>query len=407
MAQDNYKTEVIDPGDRASQLAKEVCFGSHKNCPAVKIIAHQPGNFRGPVGFNWKPHILRAMAEGTEISWELLEEIETDGAGGKPQFFALIGTPEVFHGLGWEVICMTADDFARSGRFPAIMNNTVDVKRVTEKNFHLVKALFKGLGEALQVAGLINITGEFAIMKHSVTAFCDTGEDGQLVLNWGASCLGLCHRDKLIDGSKIKPGMPIVGFEEDGYRCNGGTFFTNLILVHWGPEIGKILGNRAALEFARKLTIPSVYYGKTLTRANGWNPDGSATDPIVKMAGIAHITGGGIWAKFGELLPEGVGAKLDKMPRPPEVLLEAQEMSWNYPALKLTDLRAHGTLHGGCGMLVVCETEKDAKTLIEEAAKDGIRARRVGQTIESDTREILIQSRFKENRLLSSKELEK
>lgn len=405
MAQDGYKTEVIDPGDRASQLAKEVCFRSHKNCPAVKIIAHQPENFRGPVGFNWHPHILRAMSEGTEISWKLLEEIETDGAGGKPQFFALIGTPKVLHGLGWEIICMTGDDFARSGRFPAIMNNTVDVKRVTEKNFHLVKALFEGLEEALQIAGLVNITGEFAIMKHSVTAFCDTGEDDQLILNWSASCLGLCHCDRLIDGSKIRPGMPIVGFQENGYRCNGGTFFTNLILAHWGPDIKGILGNQAALEFTRKLTVPSVSYAKTITRVNGWNPDGSIAEPTVKIAGIAHITGGGIWAKFGELLPEGVGAKLDKMPGPPEVLLEAQEISWDYPALKLTDLQAHGTLHGGCGALVVCETEEDAKRLVEEAAKDGIRASKIGQTIESDTNEILIQSRFREGRLLSSKEL--
>jgi phosphoribosylaminoimidazole (AIR) synthetase len=405
MSMDAYKEEVIDPGDRASQLAKEVCFGSHKNCPAVKIIAHQPENFRGPVGFNWQPHILRAMAEGTEISWQLLEEIETDGAGGKPQFFALIGAPEVFHGLGWEIICMTADDFARSGRFPVIMNNTIDTKSVTENNFHLVGALFEGFGEALRAAGLVNITGEFAIMKHSVTAFCDTGEDGQLILNWGASCLGLCRRDRLIDGSGIKPGMPVVGFEENGYRCNGGTFFTNLILTHWGPEIEKILGNQAALEFVRKLTVPSVYYGETITRANGWNPDGSVVDPIVNMAGIAHITGGGIWGKFREILPEGMGANLDAMPKPPEVLLEAQELSLSHKGLELTDLRAHGTFHGGCGMIVVCETEKDADILIEKAAEDGIKAQRIGEITESPLREVLISSRFKESRILSSNEL--
>jgi len=406
MSMDAYREEVIDPGDRASQLAKEVCFGSHKNCPAVKIIAHQPGNFRGPVGFNWRPHILRAMSEGTEIPWELLEEIETDGAGGKPQFFALIGAPEVFHGLGWEVICMTADDFARSGRFPVIMNNTIDTKRVTKKNFHLVRALFEGFGEALQVAGLVNITGEFAIMKHNVTAFCDIGEDGQLILNWSASCLGLCRQDRLIDGSKIKPNMPIVGFEENGYRCNGGTFFTNLILAHWGPDIKKILGNQDALEFARKLTAPSVYYGRTITRANGWNPDGSVqVDPIINMAGIAHITGGGIWGKFREILPKGVGANLDTMPKPPEVLLEAQELSLSHKGLELTDLRAHGTFHGGCGMMIVCATERDAKLLINEAEKDGIRAQRIGETTESLKREVIIHSQFKESQILSSNEL--
>ena len=199
--------------------------------------------------------------------------------------------------------------------------------------------------------------------------------------------------------------MIIVGFGENGYRCNGGTFHTNLILTHWGPEIEKILKNRDALEFAKKLCVPSVYYGKTLTRANGWNSDGSATDPIVNIAGIAHITGGGIWGKFREILPEGVGAILDTMPKPPEVLLEAQEISWNYPSLKLTDLKAHGTFHGGCGMIAVCASKKDAGILIEEAAKDKIQAERIGKTTESSEREVIIHSQFKESRIISSNEL--
>lgn len=413
MPKDFYTQEIVDPNDRASQLGRDVCVRSYRNSPAAIIIPHQPGNFRGPVSFLWTKKILREMLEGAELNgaeptnWQVAQSVENDGAGGKPQFFTLIGDPTVFMGLGWEIICMVAEDLSRSGRFPVIIDNVLDVKTVTEENFHLVQALFNGFEEALHIAGLINITGETAIMQHSVTAFCDVHSPRQLIVNWSASCIGLCRRDRLIDGSKIKPGMPIVGFKENGYRCNGGTLHTKLILAHWGPEIENVLGNKDALDFVRKLTVHSVYYGKTIARANGWNPDGSAQNPIVNMAGIAHITGGGVWKKFGEMLPDGIGAKLDTMPKPPDVLLEAQEISWNHEGLKLPDLRAYGTFHGGCGMLVVCETEKDAETLIEEAAKDGIRAQRVGQTIESGIGEILIQSRFKENRLLSSRELEK
>jgi len=187
---DQYKKEVIDPGDRASQLAKEVCFQSHRNCPAVIIVPHQPGNFRGPVGFAWQKHVLEQMMRYETnpdaraiISWTMLQEVENDGAGGKPQFFTLIGDPEVFHGLGWEIITMTADDFARTGRFPAVMDNTIDAKRITDKSFPLFQAVIEGYGAALQQAGLVNITGEVAIMKHSVTAFCDVDPDSQLVMN--------------------------------------------------------------------------------------------------------------------------------------------------------------------------------------------------------------------------------
>ena len=407
--QDQYKTEIIDPGDQASRLAHEVCVQSYSNCPAVIIVPHQSGNFRGPVGFLWKPHILEAMTRnrvdpqsGVLTHWEMLQEVENDGAGGKPQFFTLLGIPKFFQRLGSEIITMTADDFARSGRFPAVMVNEINAKRITAENLPLFKAAMEGYGKALRQAGLVNITGEIAIMKHSITAFCDTGSLGEFVLTWGGTCIGLAHRDLLIDGSGIKPGMPIVGFWEPGYRCNGGTFFTNLILKKFGPEIQKIKDNPQALDFIASLTIHSKSYARTITRIAGWYPDGSIGKPLAKIYGIAHITGGGVWGKFGELLPEGVGANLDSMPEPAEVLKQGQELSWDLPDLRLTDRQAYSTFHGGCGMLLVC-AKNDAEKIIAEAEKDGIRAQVVGETIASPDREVIIHSRFKEGGILSSK----
>lgn len=392
---DKYWEEIISPGDRASTLAKEICFRSHKNCPAVSVIPHQPNNFRGGVGFIPKKHILRDMMNGS-----VTIDVENDGAGGKPQFFTLIGTPSVFKNLGWEIITMTADDFARSGRFPAVIANEINVKRVTEKNFRLFRAAMEGYGDALKEAGLVNITGETAIMRHSITAFCDIDSDEQLVLTWGATCIGLARKNLLINGSAIKLGMPIIGFWEPGYRCNGGTFFTNLILRKWGPHPQDIMQNPEALEFVKKLTVPSKSYARTITRLVGWNPDGSMGKPLAQIKGIAHITGGGVWGKFGEILPEGVGAYLAYMPRPAKVLLQAQELSWDTKH-RLTDWQAYGTLHGGCGMLLVCHAGDENKIIIE-AKKDGIRAEIVGETLASDDREIIIQSRFNEGKTLSS-----
>ncbi len=89
------------------------------------------------------------------------------------------------------------------------------------------------------------------------------------------------------------------------------------------------------------------------------------------------------------------------MPRPAKVLLEAQKLSWN-TELRLTDWQAHGTLHGGCGMLVVAPTKRDAQRIIKEAQNDGIKAQIVGRTTESSEREVIIESRFKEGKTLSS-----
>lgn len=397
---DRYKNEVIDPNDRASKFFHRVCLSSFKNSKAVEIVARQPDNFRGGVDFVWKKHILRGMLEG-----EIRETIQNDGAGGKPQFFALVGTRKIFRRLGWEIITMDADDIARVGGLAAIMANDMNVKRITKENFHLIKEVGSGFAAALAQSGISNITGEIAVMKHSITAFCDVDNDKQLILTWGAACLGLVRTDRFIDGSAIEPDMPIVGLHEDGYRCNGGTFFTNLIMArfaHGLPE--NLVKNQEAIRFAESLTVPSKSYARFISRMNGWLPDGSARKPLIKMAGIAHITGGGIWRKFGELLPRGVGAHLYYMPKPPEILLEAQKLSGFVPELMLTDRQAYGTFHGGCGMLVVCKSNSDAVKMIEEAKKDGIKASIVGVTSSSKDREVIIKSRFREKRELSSKE---
>jgi phosphoribosylaminoimidazole (AIR) synthetase len=384
VVKDSYKNEVIDPGDQASKLGREICFNSHQNCPAVTVVPHDSGNFRGPVGFVWNKKILQEMMKfkiGQKgASWSIMEEVENDGAGGKPQFFTLANDPEIFRNLGEELIAMTADDFARSGRFPCIIDNEMQVKRITKENYPLFEAAMTGYGEALKKANLINITGETAIMKHSITAFCDANSDSQLVLTWGASCIGLSSSKLLLDPKKIRPYMPIVGFKENGYRCNGGTFFSNLIIRKYGPEIDKIINNPEAIKFARQLAVPSISYAKTICRILGWQENGEVKKALTRVLGIAHITGGGLWAKFGEILPPGVGASLTNMPDPPEVLLKAQQMSQEFSDLALTDEAAYSTFHGGCGMLLVVDNEYDAESVILQASEDDIEAQVVGYT---------------------------
>ncbi len=389
MSEDKYQEMIIAPGDRASMLAKDVCVASYNNNPAVKIIPRQPENFRGPVDFTWNKKVLQEMCYG-----HLCMTAQNDGAGGKPQFFTIIGTSEVFFKLGWEILVMVIDDVARGGAFPVVFWNDVNAKKVTDKNFHLIEAMFSGFSEALRESNQVNITGEFAIMNHSITAFCDSGSDEQLILNWAGNGLGLSHPSKVIDGRNVGLGMPIIGFWEPGYRCNGGTQFTNLIMAKWARgDIRNIWENADAMKFIKKLTVPSLSYAKTICRLNGWEDDGSMTEPMANMVGIAHLTGGGV-GKFKEMLPPGIGAEITNMPRPAEVLLEAQEISFDFPRLSMTDKQCHTTFHGGCGEWLICKTPEDCDVVLSEAKKDGIAAYVIGETVASDARNVNIRSRF-------------
>lgn len=392
---DDYHIQIVEPGDRFSELAREVCVASFNNSPAITIERGGEG-MRAMDGFVWNRPVLEAMLRG-----EVYEVAQSDGAGGKPQFFTLANTPEAFRGLGWEVITMNADDAACRGGLPVLMlSSNIDVKGITDENWPHCEALITGFGDALKTSNLVLMTGETAVMKHSITAFCDNDDPSQLILTWGATCLGLASKKKKPNGSTITPGMVIVGFKDKGYRCNGGTKFTNIILDTWGSDVSAIANNPDARAFIEKLVVPSQSYAGTIARLNGWQLDGSLGIPLANLHGVAHITGGGIWSKLVEILPEGVGASLSAMPEPTPVLVEAQRLSFQTDS-PMTDFECHGTFHGGCGLMLIC-SESDVDRVLNEARADGHDPYVIGRTIEAADNEVIVRSQFLQKAHLSS-----
>lgn len=392
---DNYHNEIVAPGDRFSELARKVCVASFNNSPALTIERGGAG-MRAMDGIVWNQPVLEGMLRG-----EIYEVAQSDGAGGKPQFFTLANTPEAFRGLGWEVITMNADDAACRGGLPTLMlSSNIDVKGITDQNWPLCEALITGFGDALKASNLVLLTGETAVMKHSITAFCDTNDPSQLILTWGGTCFGLASKNKRPNGTTITPGMTIIGFKDKGYRCNGGTKFTNIILDTWGSDVNSIIGNPDACAFIEKLVIPSQSYAGTIARLNGWHLDGSLGNPLAYLHGTAHITGGGIWSKLVEILPEGVGAILDTMPEPASVLSEAQKLT-SRTDNPMTDFECYGTFHGGCGMMIIC-SESDTELVLSEAQADGHDPYIIGHTTASPENEVVVHSRFLSGTLLSS-----
>lgn len=359
------------------------------------------------VGINWSDDVLKMMSCG-----EMYMIPSNDGAGHKPGCFTLLSRPEYFYFLGREITEMTFEDVVRDGGLPvAMLANQIDFKRITKENLPLIKAMLTGYGDALKETRTMNITGETAAMKLAITTFCDDGSPEQLILTWTGTALGLGHVDKEIDGSAIKQHMPIVGLAEQGARCNGYTKLISIGMKKWGKATSASqLPNPLALRYFEDLCLPSVNYSRTITRVHGWLPDGNVKKADVAIAGIAHITGGGVWSKFGEILPQGIGADFKFMPVPPTILRLAQKIFYEVQDASLTpvtDLDAYGDFHGGCGMLVIAKTKQDADRLINEARKDGVQAYVVGSTTESARSEIRIWSKFQEDRILSSEELKK
>jgi phosphoribosylaminoimidazole (AIR) synthetase len=265
-------------------------------------------------------------------------------------------------------------------------------------------ALAAGLENALKQVRAVSITGETAAMRMAITTFCDENDPHQLVLTWTATAMGLGHVRKELHSSNIKPGMPIVGFYDESAGCNGYTKLIELAMRKWGrPKT--MLKKPEAMEFMELLCLPSTNYSATITEAHGWLPDGSIKEADAKIVAVAHVTGGGVWGKFAEMLPKGIGADLDKMPEPPRILTWAQRISHEVGDEKLkpiSDWDAHGDFHGGCRALSIMATHADAWRLIRGADKNGVKGFIVGETTRSRKSEVMICSRFVERRKLSS-----
>jgi phosphoribosylaminoimidazole (AIR) synthetase len=223
-----------------------------------------------------------------------------------------------------------------------------------------------------------------------------------------ASALGIIRPElKLFPQKNIKPGMPIIGLGERGYRCNGGTQFTRIIEKLWGAQRCYLLNQQGigARDFIEALTAPSVIYAPFVADAHGWNRHGNVAIAHSGVMGITHITGGGVWSKLADMLPAGVGADLENMPNPPQVLLQAQQLAAE-AGIPMSDHECYGTFHGGCGMMVVCQDKDAAKALLIRLDQLGlsklVSVQQVGHTTESPDKEIRIQSRFAGRNELSS-----
>jgi len=388
----DYNTQIVEPNDRFSKLAREICVESFDNSPALTVV-RGGGGMRAMDGFRWNESALRSM-----IDQKVYEVVQSDGAGGKPQFFTLCSTPEAFRKLGWEVITMNADDLAcRGGLATMIASSNIDTKAITDKNWPLCDALLHGFGDALKQSNLVLMTGETAIMPHCITAFCDNNSPEQLIMTWNATCIGLASTEIPENGTTIEPGMTIIGFRDEGYRCNGGTQFTNIILETWGDGFNNDV---EAARFINRIVEPSRSYAGTVSRLNGWRLNGKLRSPLARLHGAAHITGGGIWSKLGEILPPGIGACLDAMPEPAPVLLEAQYLA-EKAGMPMSDYACYGTFHGGCGLMLICK-KSDIERVMVAARADGHDPYVIGSTTDCEKSEITIISRFAGRSNLSS-----
>jgi len=118
-------------------------------------------------------------------------------------------------------------------------------------------------------------------------------------------CVGIVEKDQIIDGSNIKPGNKIIALPSSGFHSNGFSLVRKVF-----PNFEEEFEGKPLYE---TLLVPTRLYYKDIHKVL----------EEVKVSGIAHITGGGLYENVPRIIPEGLCASIDGAKvRIPSVMLE-------------------------------------------------------------------------------------
>jgi phosphoribosylformylglycinamidine cyclo-ligase len=187
---------------------------------------------------------------------------------------------------------------------------------------------------------------------------------GRYVLQ--ASVLGIADRQKIVDGSRIKPGDALIALASNGLHTNGYSLVRKLMDAQ-----PRILEERIEGEsFMDSLLKPHLSYAGAIRTV--------LERHFSDLHGMAHITGGGIHDNLIRILrQDGLRAEIDlskiKVPRIFQVIKEYAN---------ITDEEMLTTFNVGVGITAAVE-DAGADEILETLRAAGAGAYRIGQITQS------------------------
>lgn len=343
----------IELGDDTSRMLYEASKLTHGNRPGLVREAHESFS-----GFRSIP--LSYFQDKDPFNLEI--NLGFDGVGTKVEVAERMDDHST---VAHDLFAMVCDDAVVRGAEPLAIGTILDVRQLddTEHTREALRQLAYGYIAAASLARVAIVNGEVAELGSRVGGF------GTFNYNWGAAILWAAHKDRILTGHQIQPGDKLVGLQEHGFRSNGITDVRKAMLETYGDDwhnmIDKSLGNRV---LGALVQAPSIIYSGFMSDITGGHDINK--DPLARVTGVAHITGGGQPSKLGRMLePSGLGVEIADPNTPPAIMLKMQELRG------FSDATAYGKWHMGPGMVIATpEPEK----VLEAAEERGIVAREIG-----------------------------
>ena len=273
----------------------------------------------------------------------------TDGVGSKLKIACLAGRHDT---VGIDLVAMGVNDILVPGAEPLYFLDYISVGRLDPGQ---IEAIVGGVAEGCQQAGCALVGGEMA--EHP-----DSLPPGEYDL--AGFAVGIAERQRLIDGSKIRPGDLVLGLASSGLHSNGYSLVRRIVFDVMKLRVTDPLPGTGRLVAEELLTPTRIYVRSIQTLLE-----------TVEVRGMAHVTGGGVTGNIPRMLPHGCRARLVRS-------------SWSTPAVfdtlrragRVEDAEMFRTFNMGIGyVVIVAAAQADAAARILRGA--GEQVTRIGEIV--------------------------
>ena len=258
----------------------------------------------------------------------------TDGVGTKLKLAFELNTHNT---IGQDLVAMCVNDILVQGAEPLFF---LDYFACGKLDVEMATEVIKGISEGCLIAGCSLVGGETAEMPGMYSG----GE-----YDLAGFSVGAVERSKVIDGKSISVGDIIIGIASSGPHSNGYSLIRKVL----EKEDIDLSSNLDGKTFRDILMAPTKIYVKSIL---------SLLEKI-KVNGLAHITGGGIYENIPRVLKENQKAVIKKD-------------SWNMPSIfqwikekaNIGDDELYKTFNCGIGMVVIINPndKEDAIRILEQ-----------------------------------------
>ncbi len=277
---------------------------------------HQPGVLGGLGGFSSHVEIDTTSYKNPVIV------NSTDGVGTK---LAIAHLCDKHDTIGIDLVAMCVNDLIVGGAKPLCF---LDYFAVGKLNIDIGKEVVKGIAEGCRQSKCSLVGGETAEMPNLYQ-----GNDYDLA----GFVTGIVERDKIIDGSNIKPGDQIIGLASNGIHSNGYSLVRKICFTDHCFDVTEFIDDFGCTLGEELLKPTRIYVQSILETLN--------THPV---NGMVHNTGGGFIDNLPRILPHKTRAILDKN-------------SWKIPPVfsflqkygEVTESEMYRTFNMGIGLLVI------------------------------------------------------